>query len=146
MFDLDLYINNKPVPLVYQDEVTVEIEISYGNGVVSDLLVVRNFNKDDDKDLELLEDLLKTLDAMKNCYPLPSMIKPGCYETLSKFNKWFGNKLQMEMESLRPQDKEKLSFSWPNDLFFPEKPGIYKRHSVFYYDKIGRQYEIQVKI
>lgn len=137
---MKLKIGNTAVDKSYFNSYVVECEAMFGDADGEGFVNIGGFVKD--KDEIYLEDLLNLCKRLKK----ERRINEG-YNHVEGFNKWFDiDYLTDDEYDALPETIKELSIYWLNDPQVDGRPANFRNYKVFYYDKTGVKYHVNVTL
>lgn len=129
-----------------KDVMEVVIKVMHGDRDLFQDVIIGDFNMKTPTEVELLKDLVNTLDRISN------MSSTYGYLQVVGFDKWLDRENMMfnfgvdSYNSLDPKLKD-LAISWPIDVTSPNTdcPVKLSAYNLFYYDENSMKYTIKVE-
>lgn len=122
----------------YNNEFVIEIETMYGDADGEGIIIVGGFKKDDPEIVNVMQDVVETLERMKS-------ENVDDYHSIEGFNKFFFNDhlSDEEYESMSMKEKS-IAIEWERDpTRLDGEFASLEGYTINYYDKEGRKFRVE---
>lgn len=135
------FIKKNLVRKAYRDVMEVKINCFHGDSDMYTDFTISGFNMKDEQDIELLTDLIETLDRM------PGGHNDRRFDFIDGFSRWFRNDLlsNEKLNTLSTRMKE-LSVDWAWDLRYEDVYAALYYYEIYYHDENGDIYKMTTDV